>query len=113
MLPNDRETDITGVMDKTVAKFMEVKNPPNRKPHCSTLEVYEETPIFILVDTTGDLVESVAQKLSGSAGPGGTDLEDLQGWLLKFGDDSNKLRISVESFVEWLANQSPPWAAYQ
>ena len=26
-------------------------------------------------------------------------------------EDSKKLRISVEIFVDWLANQSPPWSA--
>ena len=39
--------------------------------------------------------------------------EALWGWLLKFGDDSKKLHISFEFFVDWLANQSPTWAAYQ
>ena len=58
------------------------------------------------------MVELVAQKLLGSLGPGGTDLEDLQVWLLKVGEDSERLHTSVETFVNWLANGSPPWAAY-
>ena len=65
------------------------------------------------MDITEDAVESIGRKLSGSAGPGGTYSEALQGWLLKFGDYSKKNRISVESFVDWLVNQNPPWAAYR
>ena len=44
--------------------------------------------------------------------PGGTDSEALQGWLLKFGQDSTRLCNIVETSVDWLANGSPPWAAY-
>ena len=69
--------------------------------------------IFIQVYITKDVVNSVEWKLSGSAGHGGIDLEALQGWLLKYRDDSKKLHISVEYFVDWLANQSPPWSAYK
>ena len=59
-----------------------------------------------------EAVESVVQKLLGRSGPVGTDSEALQGWLLKFGEDSTRLRTIVENFVDWLANGSPPWAAY-
>ena len=69
-------------------------------------------PTFIPVYITEEAVELVAHKLSGSSGPGGTDSEVLQGWLLKFGEDSTRLRTSVETFVDWLDNGSPPWAAY-
>ena len=48
----------------------------------------------------------------GSSSPGGTESEALQGWLLKFGEDITILRTSVETFVDWLSNGSPPWAAY-
>ena len=54
----------------------------------------------------------VARKLPGSYGPGGTDLEALQVWLLKFGEDSTRLYTSAETFVNWLSNVIPPWAAY-
>ena len=64
------------------------------------------------MDTTEDLVDSVAQKVLGSAGPGGMDSEVLQGWLIKFGDHRKKQFISVKYFVYWLANQNPPWDTY-
>ena len=50
--------------------------------------MYEEAPVFIPVDVTEEALESVAQKKLGSSGPGVTDSEVLQGWLLKFGEDS-------------------------
>ena len=49
----------------------------------------------------------------GSFGPVGTDLEALQGWLLKFGEDSTRLRTSVENVLDWLSDGIPPWAAYR
>ena len=38
--------------------------------------------------------------------------EALQGWLMKFGEDSTRLSISVETFLDWSANGSLPCAAY-
>ena len=89
-----------------------MKNPSKNVPSCATLETYEETPIFIPVDITEEAVELVARKLSGSSIPGGTDSEALQGWLLKFGEDSTRLLYSVETVLGWLSNGIPPWAAY-
>ena len=60
--------------------------------------MYEETPIFIPVYITKKAVESVARKNSGSSGPGGTESEALQGWLLKFGEDISILRTRFETF---------------
>ena len=74
--------------------------------------MYEATPVFIPVDITEDVVELVVQKLSGSIGPSGTDLEDLQGWLLKFWDHSRKLCVIVKYFVDCLAQKKPPWDSY-
>ena len=54
----------------------------------------------------------VAQNISGGSGPGGTESEPLQGWLLKFVEDSKRLLTRVETLVEWLANKRPPYAAY-
>ena len=75
--------------------------------------MYNKTPIFIPVNITEEDVESVAQKLLGGSGPACTDSEALQGWILKFGVDSTRLHTSVETFVDWIANGSPPWTAYR
>ena len=74
------------------------KNQTKKKTLVITLEAYKEMPVFIPVYITEEEVKSIAQKLLGKAGLGGTDLEALQGWLIKFRDNSKKL-IRVESFV--------------
>ena len=71
------------------------------------MESYKEMSVFIPVDIMEDVVESAAHKILGSAGPGGMELEALQGWLLKFGDHRKELCISFESLVEWMSNKIP------
>ena len=39
-------------------------------------------------------------------------MKALQGWVLKFGEDSKILRTSVENLVDWLSNKSLKRAAY-
>ena len=92
---------------------MEGKLPIKKFPSCATLETHEDTPVFIPVEITEESVESVARNVLGSSGPGGTDSGALQGWLLKFGEGSNRLRTSIETFVDWSANGSPTWAYYR
>ena len=57
-----------------------------------------------------DVVESVVRKISGILRTGSTYFEALQGCL---GENSKKLCISVETLVDWLANQNPPWSSYR
>ena len=64
-------------------------------------------PIIIPVDITEEAVELVARKLSGSSGPGGTDSEAVQGWILKFGGYSNRLRTREENFCERFSQWEP------
>ena len=111
--PNELSLGKTGVMDETVASVLAGKNPPPPPPPRSTLEAYNEMSIFISVDNTENVVKSVVQKILGSSGPGGTDSESLQGWILKLGEDRNKLCTSVENFVNWLDNKSLLWSAYR
>ena len=44
-------------------------------------------------------------------GPGGVDASQLQIWLKTYGGYSKELREEVALFVEWMSNNSPPWAA--
>ena len=94
-------------------QFLEGKRPSKIIPYCAALATHDKTPIFIPVNIMEKSVELVARKILGISGPGGTDSEALQGCLLKFGEDSTRLRTSVETFVEWLANGSPPWLTYR
>ena len=58
------------------------------------------------MDITEDVVKLVAQKISRRLLPNGMDSEALQGWLLKFGENSKKLLISLEMFVDWISNNN-------
>ena len=104
-------SDKMGIINETVVYVLagEIRKKIST---CSTLEAYDETPIFIPVEITEGVVKSLAQKHLGGSGPGGTNLEALKGWILKFREDSKKLLTSVETSVDWIANKSPPWASY-
>ena len=103
-----------------VLEVLRGKHPPMRDPapdledpDRGSFEPYPSLPEPVPVEITGDVVEKVASKLSGAAGPGGTDAIDLRNWLLRHGAESEFLRNSLASIAEWLANESPPWAAYR
>ncbi len=59
-----------------------------------------------------ECVAKAAARLSGSAGPCGVDAEMLKNWLLRHGDYSGRLRDAMATWVDWLSNGSPPYAAY-
>ena len=70
--PDELAEDRTGTINDTVASVLEGKHPSEKISSCAELKTYEETPIFIPIDITEEAIESVARKLSGSYGPGGT-----------------------------------------
>ena len=78
------------------------------------MEKYDILLDLVEIDITANTVESVAQRLSDSADPGGTDAAFLQYWLLRFGRASAEFRKAVAEFVRWKSNNNPrPWAAYR
>jgi len=95
------------------------KHPKLRDPPIAdgdtdgTFEHYEGGPATIPIVISIDMVERVAAKLSGMAGLGGTDVVDLQNWLLCFGAESEAFREEMASWTNWLANETPPWPAYR
>ena len=52
-------------------------------------------------------------KLSGASGALGAEAMELRNWLLHFGCASEEFRVVVASLADWMANSSPPWAAYR
>ena len=54
----------------------------------------------------------VSPNLSGAAGALGAEAMELHNWLLCFGCASEELRVVVDNMDYWMANSSPPWAAY-
>ena len=95
-------------------EVLHAKHPDARPPSAACLDAYPgKPPEMVPVDITGDVVSAVAGRLSGGAGPGGTDSISLQHWLLRFGAASGALRLIVTEMGEWLSNVRPPWAAYR
>ena len=72
---------IKRVLWKKLSKWSRKKISAQKIPYCSTLEVYDKTPIFIPVEVMEDVVESFTQKLSEVSSPIGTDSAALQGWI--------------------------------
>ena len=58
-------------------------------------------------------VQWVATHLTGEAGPSGTDTPAFHSWLLSFGTSLASLREDMAAWTGWIANESPPWAAYR
>ena len=85
------------------------KHPEAPTPKTANLDSYLGCPPEItLVDTTEDTVTEVARRLSGVAGPGGTDSVSLHHWILRFGAATAELRLIIRDFVELLGNGWPP-----
>ena len=55
----------------------------------------------------------VASKLSGAEGALGAEAMELRNWLLRFGYASKEFSVVVARLADWMANSSPPWAAYR
>ena len=100
------------MVNNTATPVFEGKYQRRTIPSRATLEMYKEMPIFVPIDITEEALEQVARNILGSSVPERMDSGALQKWLLKFEEDSTRLHTSVETFVDWKANGSPPWAAY-
>ena len=103
---------------RPVLEVLRDKHPAMRVPDATSLqreafESYDSTPEPVPLNITPEIVEKVACRLSGGAGPSGTDSVDLRNWLLRFGAESAGLRRELALHAEWLANTHPPWAAYR
>ena len=101
------------VLEVLESKHPALRDPPSVGEVDGAFERYEETPAIVPVVISNDIVETVASRLSGAAGPGGTDAEDLKGWLLRYGTYSHALRDEFAALATWLANDHPPWASYR
>ena len=86
--------------------------PLLENPTCAAYEEYKDIPETVLLDFMEDDVMWVASKLSSAAGALGAEAIELRNWLLRFGCASEELRVVVARLDDWMANSSPPWAAY-
>ena len=58
-------------------------------------------------------MEDVAKKLGGAAGVDSVDAANARAYLTVYGRVMAELREDMAEWGEWLANTSPPWAAYR
>ena len=86
--------------------------PPVENPVCVTFERYDEVPEMVHLKFTEDDITWFESKLSVAAGALGAEAIELINWILCFGCALEELRVVVSSLADWIANSSPPWAAY-
>ena len=94
-------------------KHTDIRATPMEAPTCAAFEEYEEVPETVPLDFTENDVMWVASNLSGTAGALGAEAIELRNWLLRFGCSSEELRVVITKLADWMANSSPPWAAYR
>ena len=100
------------VADVLREKHPDMRSPPVEDPVCAAFEVYEDVPETVPFGFTEDDVTWVALKLSGAAGALGAEAIELRNWLLRFGCESEELRVVVAILADWMANPPPPSAFY-
>ncbi len=100
-------------MEVLLSQHPDTRIPDFEDPHCIDFEHYDEVPAAMPTDCTPQDLETLALRMSGSAGPSSFDVVMLRNCLLRYGRASSKLRQEMADWVEWLSNGSPPWAAYR
>lgn len=104
--PSGLDTD-----ENSVIESLRSKHPQQQQINAADLHHYDKVPELGFVQIAGLEVATVAKKLHGSAGLGGTDAPTLKMWLTKFKTSSTSLQEAVASFVTWMANQIVPHAS--
>ena len=111
-----RPWDLDSKSGHPVIEVLREKHPASRVPseedfdaHAGAPDCLDSMPVYCFEEC----VAKAAARLSGSAGPCGVDAEMLKNWLLRHGDHSGRLRDAMATWVDWLSNGSPPYAAYR
>ena len=68
---------------------------------------YEELLETVPIDCDAEMVEKVASKLRGGAGPSSVDAIAMKNWLLRHGRALQVLREEMAEWMEWLCNVAP------
>ena len=91
-------------------EVLKQKHPASTEPGIEAMHNYDfPPPLMPGLDVTAEHVESTARKLQGGAGPGGSNAEAWQDWLLRFGKHSAELREAVASLTRRMSNDIVPW----
>ena len=108
------EKDGIPVIDVLRSKHPKMRDPGPYTEEGGAFEPYPTEPATTIpLTVSADLVEKVASRLHGSAGPSGVDSVEFAHWLLHFGRESELLREEMAAWAVWLANSHPPYAAYR
>ena len=99
--------------NKPVFEALKDKHPPARETPPEVMTEPRRLPAVLEMHVSSDTIERAARRLQGAAGPCGLDAVELKHLLFRFGGESIKLTAEVAAWTEWLANASPPWAAYR
>ena len=98
----------TGLEVKTV---LEMKHPPSSEPSNVAMKEYDNLPTLMDVEISEETVLTVAKRLKGSGGPGGTDYAAMQNWLLRYRHISKQLLKAIYTLMNWIANNIVPFKA--
>ena len=95
--------DLCSKTGRPVWQVLQEKHPALRNPELlndphGAFEPYPTVPTAITICVTPEDVELICSRLSGAAGPSGTDAVELANWLLRFGSESDALRSEM---AEW------------
>ncbi len=109
--------DIDPKTGKSVLEVLKSKHPPLRIQDITQnqfkLDEYEYIPQPLAIQINEEDVKTMASNLHGSGGPTSLDSSLLSDLLLRYGTSSTLFRYEMAQWTEWLANDSPPWAAYR
>ena len=97
------------VGDKTFFQILQEKHPSQAVPPPEAFLSCDSLPFLEEVDVSASVIERVARKLHGSAGPSGSDSHRWQNWLLRYGAHSASLREAIASLTRAFANSILAW----
>ncbi len=98
-------------MEVLQSQHPDTRIPNLGDPDCIAFEQYNEVPIALPTDCTSKDLEALALRMSGSTGSSFNAVM-MRNCLLRYGRALSELRQEMADWVEWLSNESPPWAAY-
>ena len=109
--------DLCSKTGRPVLEVLHSKHPTLKDPAVGVengaFEPYDAAPDVVPLVIADEVVQKVASDISGSAGLCGVDSAMYRNWAFRFGVESQAFREEMAAWANWLANESPPYAAYR